>query len=491
MRSRTDAEPARRASPAKILLALTASAGSFALMQAVVVPALPTLQRDLGTSTGWAAWTVSIYLLSASVATPLLGRLGDQYGRHRVLAATMGIFLVGSVAAVFAWNIWSLIVFRAIQGVGGAVYPLSFSIIRDEMPPQRVGTAMGLISAMLGVGGGLGLVMSGLIADHTSWRLLFVVGAAAGALALILVRRYVPPSPASRRARPDVVGALLLSAGLICVLVALTEAHEWGWTSARLIGLGLAGVAILLTWGRVELRVAQPMVDMRMLARRPVLFTNLAAIFCGFTMYVTFTILPLFAELPRGLPPAIADTVGYGFGATVTVAALYLLPGALVMLPAGPFAGVLGRRFGARATLAGGLLAVAAGCAALALWHERPWQLMVWFALASAGVAIAFAAMPKLITDAVDPSETGVATGMNTVVRTVGSVIGTQAAVTLLASDRLPGTAVPAEGGFVTALWLGGAAALVGAVLATAVSAGRRRAGSAAPSAGPAARGPA
>ena len=146
-------------------------------MQAVIVPALPVVQQDLGTSTEWAAWTISIYLLSASVATPLLGRLGDQFGKDRMLLVTLAIFTLGSIASIFAWNISSLIVFRALQGVGGAVYPLSFSIIRDEVPPARMGVAMGLISSMLGVGGGLGLVMSGVIVDHGVVALLFVVGA--------------------------------------------------------------------------------------------------------------------------------------------------------------------------------------------------------------------------------------------------------------------------------------------------------------------------
>ena len=424
-------------------------------MQAVIVPALPVVQRDLGTSTEWAAWTISIYLLSASVATPLLGRLGDQFGKDRMLLVTLGLFTLGSILSMFAWSISSLIVFRAIQGVGGAVYPLSFSIIRDEVPPARVGVAMGLISSMLGLGGGLGLVMSGVIVDHGSWRLLFVVGAR-GRRARHDPRRALhpvlaPPQPA----KLDIPGALLLSAGLICILVGLTEGRSWGWDSAKLIGTVSAGLLILVIWGWVETRTKQPMVDMRMLARRPVLFTNLAALFCGFTMYAIFTVLPLFSQMPSGLPPDVASLVTYGFGASVTVSALYLLPGALVMLPAGPFGGVLGRWVTFRVALAIGLVITALGSASLAAFHAEPWQLMLGYAIGAGGVAIAFGAMPKLIADAVSPTETGIATGMNTVVRTVGSVIGSQAAVTLIASKTIAGTSVPSEAGFSTSLWLG------------------------------------
>lgn len=460
--------------PGPLLAALTCAGGSFALMQAVIVPALSAVGSDLGASTAWVAWTVSIYLLSASVATPLLGRLGDQYGKDRMLMVTLAVFTVGSIASIFAWDIWSLIVFRALQGVGGAVYPLCFSVIRDEVPPRRMGVAMGLISAMLGVGGGLGLVMSGLIVDHGSWRLLFIVGAVIGVVAMVLVRAFVPPSPTRVRATLDIPGALLLSTGLICVLVALTQSQAWGWGSARLLGLTGAGLAVLLAWGWVETRTAQPMVDMRMLARRPVLFTNLAALFCGFTMYAIFTVLPLFAQIPHGLPADVQQLVEYGFGATVTVSALYLLPGAVVMLPAGPYGGVLGRRIGFRYALSAGLVVTALGAAMLAALHAEPWQLMVGYAVGAAGVAVAFGAMPKLIADAVSPTETGIATGMNTVVRTIGSAIGAQAAVTLLASSTIPGTDVPAESGFSTSLWLGAGAALVAALLALAISPRRR-----------------
>ncbi|MGE3139263.1 MAG: MFS transporter [Thermoleophilia bacterium] len=467
---------ARHTRPGLLLLALTVAGGSFALMQAVVVPALPALQEDLGSTTSWVAWTVSIYLLSASVATPLLGRLGDQFGKDRMLLVTLAIFTVGSILSIFAWNVWSLIVFRAIQGVGGAVYPLCFSIIRDEVPPRRMGVAMGLISAMLGVGGGLGLVLSGIVVDHASWRLLFVIGAVIGAIGIVLVRMAVPPSPSRARASLDLPGALLLSGGLVLVLVALTESRSWGWTSPLLIGVMGAGLATLVLWGWVESRTAQPLVDMRMLARRPVLFTNLAALFCGFTMYAIFTVLPLFAQMPSSLPVEMQDLVTYGFGASVTVSALYLIPGALAMLPAGPYGGVLGRQIGFKYALAIGLSVTALGSLLLAAFHAEPWQMMLGYAVGAAGVAVAFGAMPKLIADAVSPTETGIATGMNTVVRTVGSAIGAQAAITLLASDTIAGTDIPAESGFTTSLWLGAAAALVAALLALGASPRRGRA---------------
>src|SRR5712691_7014393 len=177
------------------LAILTLAGTAFALQQTMVIPALPALQRDLHTTTTWVTWVLTVFLLAASVATPLLGKLGDQYGKERLLTISLAVFLLGSIGAAAAWNIWALIFFRAVQGAGGAVFPLSFGIIRDEFPRERVGVAIGLISATFGVGGGFGLVLSGLIIDHLSWRWLFVIGAIAIGGSVVLVHRFVPESP--------------------------------------------------------------------------------------------------------------------------------------------------------------------------------------------------------------------------------------------------------------------------------------------------------
>src|SRR5712691_8626854 len=197
----------------------------------MVIPALPTLQRDLHTTTTWVTWVLTVFLLVASVATPILGKLGDQHGKERLLTITLAIFFLGCVGAAASWNIWSLIAFRAVQGVGGAVFPLSFSIIRDEFPREKMGVAIGLVSAVFGVGGGFGIVLSGLIVDNLSWRWLFIVGAVAIGIAGVLVHRFVPESPIKTPSRVDFLGASLMSVGLIAMLVALTEGEHWGWTS--------------------------------------------------------------------------------------------------------------------------------------------------------------------------------------------------------------------------------------------------------------------
>jgi len=457
------------------LAALASAAIAFAVQQTLVIPALPAFQRDLHTSTAWVTWLLTAFLLAASVATPLLGKLGDQYGKKRLLVIALAVFLIGSVGAVFAPNIGVLIACRALQGTSGAVYPLSFSIMKDEFPPEKLAVGVGLVSAMFAVGASLGMVVSGLIVDNASWRWLFVVGSGPIAIAMLLVNRFVPESPVKTRSRLDLPGAALLTGGLVCLLVALTEGESWGWGSARILGLLAAAFLGLLAWGVVELRVPEPMVDMRMLAHRPVLFTNLTAALAGFALFCSFVLIPNFAEAPRGLPHELARLVDYGFGASVTKAGLYLLPGALTGLVSGPVAGLLGRRYGSKVPLSCGMALAGMGLAAVALWHERPWHIVLGTFLLGAGIPFTLAAMGKLIIDAVRPTETGVATAMNAVMRTIGGVVGGQVGAAILTADTISGTPVPAESAFVAAFWIGAAAALVAAVLALLVTPLRRR----------------
>lgn len=440
------------------LAILTMAGTAFALQQTMVFPALSTFQQEFDTTPAWATWVLTAFLLTASVATPLLGKLGDQYGKERMLVVALAIFLVGTVAGAFAWDIGSLIAARALAGAGGAVFPLSFGIIRDEFPPEKVKVGIGLLSAVFGVGGGFGIVLSGLIVEYLSWRWLFIVGAIPVAAAIVLVHRYVPESPVRSRARVDVVGAVLLSGALVALLVGLTEGESWGWSSARFVGLIAASLILFGAWIATELRVSEPMVDMRMMSQRPVFLTNVTALIAGFAMFGSFVLVPQFVSTP--------ESSGYGFGASPIVAGLYLLPSSIVMLFAGPAAGVLGRRYGSKWPLSVGMALVAAAGFGLAAWHDEPVEIIVAMALLGAGVAASFAAMAALITESVRPTETGIATGMNTVMRTVGGVVGGQIGAAILTASIVAATGLPDEHAYAVAFGLSAIAAGVASFVA-------------------------
>ena len=437
-----------------LTLAILVLAGAaFSLQQTMVFPSLPTFQREFNTSTAWANWVVAAFLVSGAVMTPILGRLGDQYGKARILQVSLTLFVLGCLGASTAWSIWSLIAFRAVAGAGAALFPLSFAIIRDEFPPDRVKVGIGLMSAVYGVGGGFGIVLSGIVVDNLGWRYLFLFGFIPMTVAIVLIRRYIPESPVRVRARLDIPGAVLLSAALVTLLLGLTEGESWGWSSGRLVGMLAVAAVFFACWAVVERRSRAPMVDLRMLSQPTILRTNVTTLIAGFALFGCFVLVPRFVET--------SSSEGYGFGASATIGGLYLLPSSIAMLFAGPVAGLAGRRWGPKVPLATAMLLISVCATVLGFAHERPWHIIVATAALGAGVGAALATVAALVAENVQPTETGVATGINTVVRMVGAVIGGQIAAALLTADTIGSTATPSESAYTAAFACSAVAALI------------------------------
>jgi len=447
------------------LAVLAVAALSYALLQTMVVPALPEIQRELDASTTAVTWVLTVYLLTASIATPILGRLGDMFGKERTLVAVLCLFALGSVVAALSHSIELLVAGRAIQGAAGAVFPLAFGIIRDEFPPERVATGIGLISATFGIGGGAGLVLSGVIVDHFSYEWIFWLGFVVVVVAIFATHRFVPESPVKTPARIDFAGAALLSAGLVCLLLAVSEGNRWGWGSPGIVGLFLAAAVILVLWARFEHRAPEPMIDIDLLRVRGVWTTNLTGLLIGFGMFGSFILIPQFVQTP--------SAAGYGFGVDVTGAGLFMLPSAAIMLVAGPVAGTLAGRVGSKVPLLIGTAAAAASFALLALAHSHEWQIIAAVTLLGLGVGLSFASMANLIVEAVPQQQTGEATGMNTIMRTVGGAFGGQIAAAIVAHHATNG--FPAESGFTTAFVMGAIAVGCAMLAATLIPARRLR----------------
>lgn len=425
------------------LAVLLVGAMAYALSQTMVVPALPAIQRQLDTSATAVTFVLTGYLLTAAVATPIMGRLGDMFGKNRLLVVALSVFALGSLVSAVSQSIEVLIAGRAIQGVGGAVFPLSFGIIRDEFPPERVSTGIGLISATFGIGGGAGLVLSGVIVDHLDYEWIFWLALIVVSGAIVAARRFIPESPVKSPARIDWIGAGLLSAGLVALLVAVSEGNSWGWGSAGVVSLFVLSAAVLIAWVAYEYRAPEPLVDMRMMRDRAVLPTNLTALLVGFGMFGSFILIPQFVQIPT--------SAGFGFAASVTEAGLYMLPSAATMLIAAPLAGWLGGRIGSKLPLQVGTAIAAAAFVFLALVHDEPWSIYVGTSLLGLGIGFSFASMANLIVEAVDQRHTGVATGINTIMRLIGGSIGGQVAASIVAGHIAAGTALPEESGFIAA----------------------------------------
>ncbi len=412
---------------------------SYALLQSLVVPALPQIQSSLHTSESAVGWVLTAYLLSASVATPIIGRLGDMYGKERLLMMVLLALAFGTLISAIASSLWLMILGRVIQGAGGGIFPLAFSIIRDEFPNERVPGAIGLVSSLLGIGGGAGVVLAGVVTQNLSYHWLFWCPLAIIVLTAFLTRRYIPESPVKTPAEINYRAAALMTLGISGVLLAITETSTWGWTSAKTLGLLALGTAVIAAWVREELRSREPLVDMRMMAIRGVWTTNTVAFLIGVGMYSSFVLLPELVQEPT--------STGYGFGASVTTAGLFLLPTTIAIVVIGQMAGVLERRIGSRGSLIGGAAFALACYVLLVTGRSQEWEIYVAAGLLGIGIGLSFSAMANLIVQNVRQEQTGVATGMNAVTRTLGGAFGGQLAATLLASN-LDGSGIPTSSGF-------------------------------------------
>jgi EmrB/QacA subfamily drug resistance transporter len=433
---------------------------SYALLQSLVAPALPVIQRDLGTSTEAVTWVFTSFLLSASVATPIAGRLGDMFGKERTLLFVLIILAGGTLISALANSVALLIVGRLIQGTGGAIFPLAFGIIRDEFPPERVASGIGFISALLGVGGGAGIVLAGPIIQNLSYHWLFWLPLVPTLIAAVCTHLFVPESPLKPGGKVNWIGAVLLSSWLVTLLLAASEGPSWGWSSPGVIGLFTLAVVLLAAWIAYESRAIEPLVDMTMMRLRGVWTTNLAATLLGFGMYGSFILIPQFVETPA--------RAGYGFHASVTQAGLFLVPSTAGMLAVSPLAGRIAHSVGSRVALAAGALLTMVCFILLAAAHSHSWEIYVASLFLGAGIGLAFAALANLIVEAVPPSQTGVATGMNTIMRTIGGAIGGQVAASIIAATVVADD-LPTERGFTIAFAISAVALFVSFLSALAV----------------------
>jgi EmrB/QacA subfamily drug resistance transporter len=432
---------ARRPHPQVTFAVLAAGVAAYALLQSLVVPVLTTIQAELHTSQGTATWVLTAYLLSASIFTPIMGRIGDMRGKKKVFVVALIALALGSLLAAVAPNIWVMIVARVIQGVGGGVLPLAFGIVRDEFPREKVSGAVGIIASLSAVGAGLGIVFAGPIVNALNYHWLFWLPMIIIIVAAVAAAFFVPESPVRTPGRISWTPALLLSAWLVALLVALSEAPVWGWVSVKVIGLLVAAVVIAVVWVISESRAATPLIDMRMMRLKAVWTNNLVALLIGVGMYATFAFLPEFVQTP--------SIAGYGFGASITQSGLLLLPSSITMFAVGMFAGRLATRVGGRLLVAVGCAIGVASMLILAFAHDEKWELYLSTAIMGVGFGLAFSAMSALIVSAVPPAQTGVASGMNANIRTIGGSIGAALMASIVTSHIGP-TGLPKESGYTT-----------------------------------------
>ncbi|MEH0826006.1 MULTISPECIES: MFS transporter [unclassified Micromonospora] len=442
-----------------IVAVLSVASLLSALVQTLVIPLIPSFPALLHASPTDASWVVAITLLTGAIITPVSGRLGDLFGKRRALLLTLAVMTIGSVISALTSSLWLMVIGRGLQGCAIGVVPLALGLFRDQLPPHRMGGAIAILTATLGLGGAAGIPLAGLVAEHFDWHVLFWGAAALGLLCALLTALLVPESPQRTEGRFDVLGTIGLTVGLIGLLLPIVNGGQWGWSDTRTLGLGAAAVAILIAWGWHQLRTPSPLVDLRLSARRPVLMTNLATVAVGFAIYTMLVVFPQILQAP--------SATGHGFGQSLVQAGLVILPNGVVALLLTPLSARLVARYGARLTMMVGAIVIAAGYVLVTLRMNSVIDFIIASGIIGAGVGMSATATSKLITDAVPVTETSSANGVNILTRSLGGTAASAVTSVILAQSTVMvgAAALPSAEAFRTTFVAAAAAAVVGLLL--------------------------
>ncbi|MGP9784350.1 MFS transporter [Arthrobacter sp. MYb211] len=448
-----------------LAVAVLASAGiASSITQTMVTPLIPQLPGIFDTSASNTAWIITATLLAAAVAVPISGRLGDLFGKRRMLLILALPLILGSIVCAMAPTVEVMIVGRALQGLGSGMVPLGIAMLRDLVPKERLSSAIATVSATLGVGGAIGMPISAAVIDFANWRALFYGSAVVTLLVVVAIWKLIPALPAGAAGqRFDWLGAIGLGIGLISLMLAVSKGSSWGWAAPLTLGLfGMAALTLLI-WGIWETRTKDPLVDLRTAVIPRVLLTNIASIFVGFGMYASMLVMPQILQLP--------SQTGYGLGQSILAAGLWMAPGGLMMLVLSPVGGRLSDARGPKFTLVLGVSVIAVGYCLTLLGMGSAWSLMLTSLVINGGVALAYGAMPAIIMGAVPRSETAAANGFNTLMRSLGTTTGAAVIGLVLAqmTTDFGGASLPSESGFRVALILGAGISVVAAILAACI----------------------
>ncbi|WP_214104059.1 MFS transporter [Acrocarpospora catenulata] len=450
------------ASSSRAVVASLAACGLVvSMMFTLVMPLLPRFPALLQASVGNASWMATSTMLAGAVATPIVGRLADMYGKRRMLLASLAALVTGSVICALAPGLAPMLAGRVLQGAASGVIPLGISILRDRLPAAQVPMAIGVISSTVGMGAGAGLLAGGLVVDHLPWRTVFWLSAAVGAVSATVAYAVLPSAEPAGRGRVDWIGSAGLSVVLLGVLIPITKGAEWGWGSwFTLLALTLA-VLVAPLWSAYQLRTRHPIVDLRGAAAPPVLLCHVAAGFIGFAGVANFLATTVMVQLPT--------STGYGFGASLTTVGFCLLPGTMVFLVLSPVSARLVHARDAAFPLVLGSLVMGAGYVLRLNATDSLWHIAITSLITASGGALTFAALPGLLMEHVPRRDTAAANAINALFRAIGSALASATLAGLQTGFSAGGDGHPAGTAFTVFFVTAAGAALACALLASVV----------------------
>jgi len=441
----------------KILAILSLLATMVMYAETMLIPAIPDLIKDFNTSYSMSSWILTAYLVSGAVMTPIAGKLSDIYGKKKILLIIMTIYVVGVSIAGFANNIYFMLAARAIQGMGMAMFPIAFSIVRDQFPREKMSIGQGVITSMFASGAVIGLLVGGIIIQHFGWQATFFTIIPISISLLVIIRRfidvdqseYVEQQPShlqqqrnkkssfvnisstnnyknknkndtyntkiSSKTTIDVKGALTLAATISSFLLVLTFLETGSNSSKQLVieFLGIAAVSLSL-FIIVERRAASPLIDFKMMLGKILLPANILIMIIGLSMFMVFQTIPILVRSPAPI----------GFGESAINAGHVQLPFALVLLVFGPTSGFIISKLGSLRPIIIGTIISSAGFLGLLMLHQTEVEISVNLAILAAGLSLTSVGAVNVIILSTPKQYSGISLGTSVLMRIVGSAIG-------------------------------------------------------------------
>ena len=423
------AEPAQALSTARVLVVLVVAELVSGVESSMLYTAVATLYRIYGDPVG-VGWIITSFLLVSAAAAAVCGRLGDLYGRRRLLIAMLALSAVGSMISAVATSLEVVIMGRAVQGAAAAILPLCYGLAKEHLPTQRVSLGIGVVAGTASLSAGIGYLLGGMVVDRMPWQALFQITTVLALVAIVVVVIGLPrDKPRARRSRIDLLGGVLFVPAITGLLFAVTRSRDWGWQDARTLSLLVGSVLLLAYWARYESRHPEPLIDVRLLAQRQIALANI-----GFALVALGAIQSAQVLLTLMQQP-IWTLVG--LGASATLAGLLKAPASVLGSFAAVASGHLSSKRGGRVAMLIGTLVMAISWAVLTIEHSTVWGVALGAAVVLMSTSVIYAAVPSLIVEVAPADRVSEATGLSAVVRAAFGAVGSQAIAIMLASSTM------------------------------------------------------
>jgi len=398
----------------RTLIALTLMITLINYVETMVIPALPTIEKDFSTTATTVAWVTSAYLVVGAIASPIFGKLGDRYGKKKVYLISITFYSLAVLIAGFSPNIYFLIAARAIQGFGYAVFPLAIAIVTDLFPKERVVWAQGIISAALAAGPALGLVFGSYIVQDLGWHYAFHTAFILSIILLAISAKYVAEIPSKTKERIDYLGATFLALTVVPFLVYLSNGPHIGWTTLPQLSLLIVSFVSFPIFIVIEKRTKEPLMALHLFRVRNIMVANLSGILTNSSMFLLFTGLVFYLQLPKP----------YGLGLSIIESGLLMSPVAIITMAVAPIIGRLINEIGPKPLLITGSLVGMLGYYLLDTFGHNTFDIVVGVTVTTIGLANLLIPIVNMVAVSLPEEQRGIGIGMNTLIRTIGSSSG-------------------------------------------------------------------